>query len=188
MRPGHSRPNPSPRRPFPRRAFLAACSGLLGLSGCGYQVVGKSTNLPGTVRTIAIPAFSNSASTQKLAQKLTAAVHREFLTRTRFAITPDPAQADAILQGHVINFLPIPTVIDPSTGRQAGIQTVMQLSLQLTDRATGKPLYSRPNFEVRERYEVSTDPKAYFLESDPALERLAQDVARSVVSAVLSGF
>jgi hypothetical protein len=42
--------------------------------------------------------------------------------------------------------------------------------------------------EVRERYEISVDPRAYFDESDTAAERLSRDVARSIVSAILSGF
>jgi hypothetical protein len=42
--------------------------------------------------------------------------------------------------------------------------------------------------EVHERYEISVDPKAYFDESSVAVDRLARDVARSVVSAVLENF
>ena len=49
-------------------------------------------------------------------------------------------------------------------------------------------LFTRPSFEVRERYEISVDPRAYFEESDPAMERLSRDVARSVVSAILENF
>jgi hypothetical protein len=60
--------------------------------------------------------------------------------------------------------------------------------LNLTDRASGKVLFTRPNMEVRERYEISIDQTQYFEESETALERLSRDVARSVVSAVLSGF
>jgi len=58
----------------------------------------------------------------------------------------------------------------------------------LTDRSDGKVLFSRPNLEVRERYEISVDAKTYFEESDVAMERLSRDVARSVVSAVLENF
>jgi hypothetical protein len=49
-------------------------------------------------------------------------------------------------------------------------------------------LYERPQFEARQRYEISTDPAAYFEESSAALNRLAQEVSRSIVSAVLEGF
>jgi hypothetical protein len=62
------------------------------------------------------------------------------------------------------------------------------LQVKLTDRSDNKVLFERPNFEVRERYEISTDPRAYFEESDVALDRLSRDVARSIVSAVLENF
>jgi len=42
--------------------------------------------------------------------------------------------------------------------------------------------------DFRERYEVSTDPQAYFDESGPAMQRLSKDVARSVVSTILEHF
>ena len=42
--------------------------------------------------------------------------------------------------------------------------------------------------EFRERYEISVDQKAYFEESDPALERLSRNVARTLVSAILENF
>ena len=42
--------------------------------------------------------------------------------------------------------------------------------------------------EVRNRYEIAIDPRAYFEESDLGLERLSRDVARTVVSSVLESF
>jgi hypothetical protein len=62
------------------------------------------------------------------------------------------------------------------------------LSLSLTERATGKVLINRPNFDVRETYQISPDATKYFEESDPALKRAGQRVASSIVSAVLENF
>ena len=81
-----------------------------------------------------------------------------------------------------------PTVVDAASGRAAGVQVIVILQVKLTDRSDGKVLFERQNFEVRERYEISTDPRAYFEESDVAMDRLSRDVARSVVSAVLENF
>jgi hypothetical protein len=49
-------------------------------------------------------------------------------------------------------------------------------------------LFSRPNFDVRETYQISPNAAQYFEESDPALKRAGQQVARSIVSAVLENF
>ena len=64
----------------------------------------------------------------------------------------------------------------------------MTLSVTLTERATGKVLLNRPSFEVHETYQISPEETQYFEESDPALKRAGQQVARSIVSAVLENF
>lgn len=165
---------------------IAVC--LASASGCGYRVTAKADLLPKTVKTIAVPHWGNATERYRIADRLPAAITREFLSRTRYDVIADPAQADAVLTGSVLQVLAAPTVTDPVTGRAAGIQVAVILQLRLTERATGKVLFDRPGFEARQRYEVSIDPAAYFEESSPALDRLARDVARDTVSAILEGF
>jgi hypothetical protein len=62
------------------------------------------------------------------------------------------------------------------------------LQVNLVERVTGKVLFTRPNMEVRQRYEISQNPLEYFEESDIALDRASREVARSVVSAILEAF
>ena len=42
--------------------------------------------------------------------------------------------------------------------------------------------------EFRQRYEISVDQRAYFDESDVAMQRLTADVARALVSSMLEAF
>jgi hypothetical protein len=158
------------------------------LCGCGYHVGGKADLLPKQVQTISVGNFNNLSSRYKLPDKLSGAITREFISRTRYQIIPDATQADAVLTGAVTNYVAYPTIFDANTGRAAGVTVQVMMQLTLTERATGKVLYTRPNFEVRERYEISVDQAQYFEESDQALDRLSRDVARTVVSAVLSSF
>jgi len=169
------------------RRFLFAFIVCL-LPSCGYHVSGKADLLPKRIHTIAIPAFGNVTTRYKLSEGLTRALTREFISRTRYRIVADPSQAEAILTGAVVNFLTYPTVFDPASNRAAAVQAVVFLQVTLTDRSNNAVLFTRPNFEVRERYEISVDPRAYFEESDVAMERLSRDVARSVVSAILENF
>ena len=62
------------------------------------------------------------------------------------------------------------------------------LRLTLRERATGKILYSRPYYEIRERYEISINPSVYFEESDSALARASRQTAQQVVSSILEAF
>lgn len=160
----------------------------MGASGCGYRVSGHADTLPQTLKSIAIPAFSNITSRHQLSAKLPAALTREFLSRTRYQVVPDPNEADAILQGSVVSYNSYPTVFDPVTGRAAGVQVILILQLKLVDRVTGQALFQRDAYEARARYEISVDQVAYFDESSVAMDRMAAEVARMVVSSVLENF
>ena len=159
----------------------------LMLIGCGYHVAGTTDSLPKSINTIAVPAFKNVSTQYKVSDSLATAVAREFISRTRYKITADPTTADATLSGAVVNFISYPTIVDNNSGRNTAVQVIVTVSVTLRDRA-GNVLFTRPNFEVHERYEISIDPRNYFDESEPAMLRVSQDVARSVVSAVLEKF
>jgi outer membrane lipopolysaccharide assembly protein LptE/RlpB len=162
---------------------------LLGLllCGCGYHVSSHADALPASIQTIAVPAFDNVTSRYRLSERLPEAIAREFLSRTRYRVVPDPGQADAVLRGAVTNYFSFPNVTDQRTGRAAGIQITVVLQASLTDRS-GKVLFTRPSMEFRQRYEIAVDQTAYFEESDVALDRLSRDVARTLVSSVLETF
>jgi hypothetical protein len=160
---------------------------LLLTGGCGYHVAGHSDALPAAIQTIAIPAFGNMTARHQLSERIPGAIGREFLSRSRYRVVGDPNGADAVLTGTVVNYLSIPNVSDPTSGRASGIQISVLLQVSLTDKA-GKVLFSRPSFEFRQRYEIAADQSAYFEESDIALERLSRDVARWLVSSVLEAF
>jgi hypothetical protein len=168
---------------------LALAIGALALSSCGYHVAGTADLVPKDVHTIAIPAFNNATVHYKLTDFLPEALSREFITRTRYQLVNDPTQSDAVLRGSIVNYVAYPTLIDQSTGRTSGLQVIVILDVSLTDRATGKVIFSRPRYEAHERYELSTtNDTQYFDESVPAMQRLSKDVARDLVTSILENF
>lgn len=169
------------------QAFLPVLG--FALTSCGYHVAGKADLVPKSIHTIAIPAFTNITTRYKLTDHLPEAISREFIARTRYQIVNDPQAADAVLRGSVINFIAYPTVIDQQTGRASGLAVSVTMQVSLVERATGKVIFTRPSFDVRQRYEISVvSATAYFDESDAALDRLSRDVARDVVTAILENF
>lgn len=158
------------------------------LVSCGYRFASTDNALPKTIRTVSIPAFTNLTVRYKLTDQLPEAISREFITRTRYRVVSNADTADAVLRGTVIGYTFYPTIFDDATGRAAFAELRVTLSVTLTERATGKVLFNRPSFDVRETYQISPDPTQYFEESDPALKRAGQQVARSIVSAVLENF
>lgn len=166
---------------------MVACAALVVYS-CGYHTGGHADLVPKAIHTIAVPAFANLTARYKLTDQLPEAIAREFISRTRYRIVPDSSTADAVLSGTVLGYTSFPTVFDPTTGRASAVEVHVTLRVSLVERATGKTLYSRPNFEVRERYQISIDPTAFFEESDSALARASQQTARQVVSSILENF
>jgi hypothetical protein len=171
-----------------RSALLAVCAFGVLCAGCGYSVAGRADTLPKNIKTIAVPAFQNATARYRLTERLPAAITHELIARTRYNVVADPDGADAVLTGTVNKYFAYPTTLDPASGRASAVQVSVYLTVTLTDRATGKVLYTRKDFEARERYEISTDQRAYLEESDAAMDRLSRDVARMVVSAVLENF
>lgn len=168
------------------RAIWAAAA--LALSCCGYHVSGHADLIPQTIHTVAVPPFANLTVRYKLTDQLAQAISHEFIARTRYRVVPDPTQADAILKGAVINYTSYPVLADQKTGRAGAIQINVTLQVSLTERETGKILFSRPAFQVHQRYEISLDQMTYFDESAAGLTRLSGDVARDVVSSILENF
>ena len=170
---------------------IAVCMILLA-SACGYHTGGHADLVPKTVHTIAIPAFSNITTRYKLTDtdQLPEAIAREFIARTRYRIVADPSAADAVLTGSVLTYTSFPTVIDPTTGRASAVEVHVTMRLNLSRaRHRGRRSTPRPNFGImRERYQISTDPVAFFEESDAALARASQQTAQQVVSSILENF
>ncbi len=173
-----------------RYSVLAAYSAfvLLLSTGCGYHTAGHVVQVPESIQTIAIPAFKNESTTYRIEQTLTAAVVREFSTRTRYQILHQASDdADATLQGTVLSTTATPLAYDTNTGRAASVLVVVSISVTLTDRH-GKVLYENPAFLFREQYELSQDLTTFFQEDSPALGRLSRDFGRTLVSNLLEGF
>jgi hypothetical protein len=169
------------------KAACAAAAVAL-FSSCGYHTGGRGDLLPKTLQSIAIPPFANSTTRYKITDQLPEAITREFISRTRYKIVTNPDAADAVLKGAVTNFVAAATVFDPTTGRASAVDIHVVLQLSLVERVTGKVLFTRPYMDVRERYQISVDPGAFFEESDMAVARASEQTARQVVSAILENF
>ena len=157
-------------------------------TSCGYHTAGKAARLPASVQTIAIPTFVNQTQTYRIEQILTAAVVREFNTRTRFHIVPEEDKnADATLLGTVVLTQLAPVTFDSSTGRASSALVTVTVRVSLVDRK-GVPLYENPSYTFREQYQVSRELSSFFEEDAPAVDRLSRDFARTLVSNILEAY
>lgn len=157
-------------------------------AGCGYHVGGRGDRLPPDVKTIAVPIFINQTRRFRIEQRLAEAVTREFIERTRFRVTPDPAEADAVLKGTVKDVRSGVVAFDVTTGRATALQIQVTASVELTDVHSKKVLFANSNYIFREEYQVSQNSANLFEEDASALDRLSQDLARTLVTEILENF
>jgi outer membrane lipopolysaccharide assembly protein LptE/RlpB len=156
-------------------------------SACGYHTAGKGSQLPPTVKTIAVPSFVNQTQTYHVETRLTEAVVREFNTRTRYRILTNDANADAVLRGTVTSAQTVPVTYDSRTGQVSTSLVTVAMKVTLTAR-DGRVLYENPNYIFREQYQIARETASFFEEQGPALDRLSRDFARTLVSNILEAF
>ena len=157
-------------------------------TACGYHAAGRGDRLSPDIKPIAIPIFTNKSPKFKIEQKLASAITREFIERTKFQITPDPAHADAVLRGTVIDVRAGVVTFDLNTGRATTLQIQVTASVELVDSHTKKKIFSNPNYIFREEYQISQSNSSLFEEDQPALDRLSRDMARTLVTDILENF
>jgi outer membrane lipopolysaccharide assembly protein LptE/RlpB len=171
-----------------RSTSILASWWLILLSGCGYHVAGVSPRLPSDWQTIAVPAFKNDTTRYRVEQKMTEAVIREFIARTKYRIVQDENAADAVLRGEVLSVETSPVLFNATTGEVTTMLVTVHTKVQLLDTKTQKPVYHMDDMTFRDEYQISTDVQSFFQEQDPALERMSRNFAAKLVSNVLENF
>jgi len=170
---------------FARHIFLLAA---LATLGCGYHTAGHATRIPASVRTIAVPIFVNQTQTYRIEQILTRDVVREFLARTHYQIANDAGQsADAVLRGTVVSAQAAPLTYDAQTGRISSAVVTVSMKVSLVDHS-GHTFFENQNYTFRQQYQVSREVTSFFEEETPALQRMSQDFARTLVGDILEAF
>jgi len=155
---------------------------VVAASGCGYRLAGKNLN-NGEGRTVAIPTFANRTTTYRIEQRLTEAVRREFVRRTRFKVVPVEA-GDLVVTGEVLSFTAVPIIFNQQ-GRGSSYSILVDLNVRLTDTMTGMVLFQNDRWTFRDVFELAQNSNEFVLEDTAATDRLARRFASSLVASVL---
>ena len=162
------------------------------LSGCGYSLAGRGSFLPAYIRTIGVPQFTNATTISDVDRVVSERVRGELAGRGRYKIQPQEAGVDAVLAGEVSSITVTPASFNQ---QQQATRYVLTLTarVEFRDVKAGKVMWSNPSMSFREEFEPTTgttvtDAAAYFGQDRDALERIAGEFARAVVSALLEAF
>ncbi len=158
-----------------------------GFTDC-YKPVTNS-GLPKNIRTVAVPAFQFEAKglRYRVESRFTEAVSREIIRRGNgIKVQGSLDGADAVLEGTIRDFSFSGVLLD-SEGRARVYEVTVVTAVTIRDLKESKILYDNQNFIFRDSFEFTSDPRTFFNEEDPAVERMARSFAESAVSAFING-
>lgn len=158
-----------------------------GFTEC-YKPVTNS-GLPKNIKTIAVPAFQFEVrgARYRVASRFTDAVIDEIIKRGRgLKVQGSRENADAVIEGTIRDFSFSGVLLDRE-GRARVYEVTIISAVTIRDVKENKILYDNQNFVFRDSFEFSQDPRSFFDEEDPAVERMARAFAESVVSTFVNG-
>ncbi|HEY0876255.1 MAG TPA: LptE family protein [Vicinamibacterales bacterium] len=159
-------------------------------SGCGYSLAGRGSFLPPHIRTIGVPLFTNLTPVIDVDRRVTERVRSELVGRGKYTIETNANGADAVLSGEISSITISPSAFNAA--RQATrYQLVLIAKIEFRDVKNNAVIWSNPSMQFREEYPVTgtvADPTAFFGQDVNALDRLATEFARTLVSAILEAF
>ncbi|MDQ5846742.1 MAG: LPS assembly lipoprotein LptE [Acidobacteriota bacterium] len=151
-----------------------------GFAEC-YKPVTKN-QLPEHIKTVAVPAFQNQALRYKIGSRFADAVINELIRRGRgLRVQGDRDGADAVIEGIIKSFNYSGVLLDNS-GRARVFEVTIEAAVTVRDQTENRVLYDNQNFVFRGEYEFANDPRNFFNEEDPAVQRMARNFAESIVS------
>ena len=161
-------------------AFLLVLSFVSGFAEC-YKPVTKN-QLPSRIKTVAVPAFQNNALRYKIESRFTEAVVNELIHRGRgLRVQGEREGADAVIEGVIKSFSYAGVLLDDK-GRARIFEVTIEAAVTVRDQTENRVLYDNQNFVFRGEYEFANDPRNFFNEEDPAVQRMARSFAESIVS------
>jgi hypothetical protein len=178
---------------FSRRAVHASAVVLVflfasGFRGCGgYEAVTKG-GMPRHIRTVAVPPFQNQALRFKIESRFTEAVANELIRRGHgLRVQSEREGADAVVDGVIRNFYFSGVLLDRD-GRARIFEVTVVGAVTVRDQTTNRVIYDNQNYVYRGEFEFTSDPRSFFNEEDPAVQRLARKFAEDLVSTLVNGF
>lgn len=168
---------------------LVLAVGLASLSlSCGYNLTSKGSNLPAHVKTIGVPPFRNQTTRPELGQRITENIIQALVNRGKYKVTTETRGVDAVLSGSVISWTTKPVGLSDENDEPEAVTVTLEASVTFDDRKLGRVTWQEDRYRFSSEYDVQGDAEEYFDTELGAVEEVAEDFARAVVSAILQGF
>ncbi len=160
-------------------------------AGCGYSLAGRGSFLPAYVQRIGIPQFVNSTALFDLDRQVSERVRTEFIGRGKYEVVPDSSGVDALLTGTIssVSLTPVAFNTDQQATRYA---LTLTATVEFKDMRANKVLWTNPSMQYREEFALNPtnalDPTTFLGQNVNARDRMIDEFARALVSAILEAF
>jgi hypothetical protein len=175
-----------------RQYFTVISLTLLLLATAGFTDCYKPVTGSGVlknIKVVAVPAFQFEAQgvRYRVETRFTEAVSRELIRRGGgIKVQSTLNRADAVIEGTIRDFSFTGVLLD-SEGRARVYEVTIVTAVTVRDLRNNNIIYDNQNFIFRDSFEFSDDPRSFFNEEDPAVERMARSFAAAAVSAFING-
>ncbi len=158
---------------------FAACL----LTGCGYSFHG---NLPGHIKTVAVPMFKNNTEAAGIENTITSAVISAFSNGGRLRVVPVD-QADSILEGEIIGYQIDGAGFDRNANVQAYHLRVV-LNVTFRDVRQNKTLWQESGLTQTSDFQVQGQVSDTLAVGRGAASQAAADIGRKIANATIDLF
>jgi hypothetical protein len=168
------------------RAFplLGALAVALAFGGCGYSL---RTSMPPGINSIHVPVLENRTPEPAIEDFITQALTQAVVQSGRVRIAANAREADAILQGSIVEYRLVALSFDRSAN-VTSYRLIIGLALTFKDLKQNKVLWKQDRIEERADFLVAGQVTQTLAREEEAVQRAAVDVARAIVSFAFEGF
>ena len=161
-------------------------------SGCGYSLAGRGSFLPAYIQRIGVPQFINNTAVFDLDRQVTERVRSEFIGRGKWTIVPDASGVDGLVTGTITSVFLTPVAFNTGQTQATRYALTISASVEFKDMRTNKVLWTNPSMQYREEFAPNStnalDTTTFLGQDVNARERMANEFARALVSAILEAF
>lgn len=157
--------------------------------GCGYGLIGRTSNLPDDIEAIFVQTLENRTTRQQINLYLTEAIIQEFVTRRRFDIVASAAAADAVLSGALTAYIVRPVEFGPD-GRATRYEFTIRADMSFKRVGSEEVLWEQSQYVYRGDFELTLDEQQGTVidPEDPSIQLVSREFAQTLVIDMLEGF
>jgi hypothetical protein len=152
-------------------------------TGCGYSFRG---NLPGHIKTVAVPMFKNNTQAAGIENTITSAVISAFSNGGRLRVVP-VERADSILEGEIVGYQIDGAGFDRNANVQAYHLRVV-LNVAFRDVRQNKLLWQEKSLTQTSDFQVQGQVSDTLAQGSGAASQAAADIGRKIANAAVDLF